>query len=149
HRFLRGMVNWLGFRTAVVPFKPARQGPALTVLDERFDPPTRQVRLRGLLRHTGKTPWLPFRGPGATGGVTITLPPGERGRPGFREAESRNPLAEGLPAGEERVVEVNFRLPDDWGGRPWHLDLIKEGVAWLSTQGIVAVEVGLEGNERR
>jgi dolichol-phosphate mannosyltransferase len=26
HRFLRGMVNWLGFRTATVPFHPANRG---------------------------------------------------------------------------------------------------------------------------
>jgi dolichol-phosphate mannosyltransferase len=26
HRFLRGMVNWLGFRTATVPFAPAHRG---------------------------------------------------------------------------------------------------------------------------
>jgi glycosyltransferase involved in cell wall biosynthesis len=30
HRFLRGMVNWLGFRTATVPFFPALRGGGIT-----------------------------------------------------------------------------------------------------------------------
>jgi dolichol-phosphate mannosyltransferase len=30
HRFLRGMVNWLGFRTATVPFFPALRGAGIT-----------------------------------------------------------------------------------------------------------------------
>jgi hypothetical protein len=99
------------------------------------------------LRNQGQTVWLnQLR---TRGWVTLALRQGEPGSPDFREAEPRHTLPAPVPPGKELVLDVAYRLPEDYEGRPWQLDLVNERLFWFSQKGTVPAQVRLGSEQGR
>lgn len=93
------------------------------------------------IRNVGGTVLLASEA-GGSGAINLALRQGAVGAAGMIEAENRVPLPHNLPPGQQARVHATFQIPANSRGI-WHLDVVCERVAWLSTKGCHHVDVAL------